>query len=88
MIQLLLPPRLRLTIRLQTTFKLVNLPPSIIKLLPHIVNPFRKPGLRFFTPLLEINLDLTESFQASDEVIMEYAKVRERLRFSLAPCFL
>ena len=64
--KLLLPSCLRLSICLQTTFKLVNLLPTIIKLLPHIIDLFRKLGLRIFAPLLKIYLDLTEGFQASD----------------------
>jgi hypothetical protein len=86
--QPLLPSCLRLSIRPQTTFKLVNLLPTIIKLLPHIIDLLCKLGLSIFTSLLEIYLDLTEGFQPGDEVVMKDAEVCEWLCFGMSACFL
>lgn len=82
--KLLLPPSLRLSVRPQTTFELVDLFPPVIKLLSHLIDLIAEIRLSVLAPLLEVCLDLTEGFQPSYEVIVEDAKVGKGFGFSLA----
>ena len=55
----------------------------MIKLLPHIGQLVGEPGFYLFTPLVEVELDLTQSLEPSYQIIVEDAKVRERLGLRL-----
>ena len=81
------PTCFRLSVCLDTSFKLVYLLPTRVELLLHICQLFGVSSFRFFTSLIKVELDLTKSLEASDKIVMEHPKVGERLRLSL-PTFL
>ena len=80
---LLSPCRLRFRDRLHARLELVQLFPSRLHLLPHLVGPFGESCLSLFAPFVEIQLDLTEGFETRNQIVMEHAEVREGFSFSL-----
>lgn len=78
---LLSPSTLGLSKRLETRLELINLPPSRIKLLAHLGQFLGVFSFDVLRALVKVELNLTEGFQARDEVVVEDAKVGEWLRF-------
>jgi hypothetical protein len=72
-----------LRVRLHARLELVNLLPPIIKLFPHLSQLLRESPLNVFTTFIKVKLDLAESFESRDQVVMEDAEVRERFGFRL-----
>lgn len=81
--QLLAPHRLSFSKGLDTGFELVDLLPAEVELLAHIGQLVGVSLVRVLDPLLELGLDMTERFQARNQIVVEDAEVRERLRFGL-----
>ena len=81
---LLSPCRLRFCDRLDTRLELVQLPPPRLHLFPHLIEPFSEPGFGFFTPFVEIQLDLAERLETRNQIVMKHTEVREWLSFGLA----
>ena len=77
------PRNLGLGKGLDTRLELVDLLPSIVKLSAHVIQPLRKPAFDLFGPFVKVKLNLTESLEPSNEIVMEDTEVGERLRFSL-----
>jgi len=68
-------------IRLDARFELVDLLPPRIKLPPRISKLLGK--LRLLDVFVKVELDLRESFESGDQVVVEDAEIGEWLRFSL-----
>lgn len=49
----------------------------MIELFPHIGQLLSESSFGLFTPLVKVQLDLTQSLQSSDEVVVENAEVSE-----------
>ena len=79
----LLPCRLRFRYRLDTSLELVNLLPARLQLLLQVVQLLTVPALRLLRPFVKVKLDLTESLEARDEVVVEDAEVGERFGLCL-----
>jgi hypothetical protein len=77
------PSSIGFTIRLDARFELVDLLPPRIKLPPHISKFLGKLCLRFLDAFVNVELDLRESFEPGDQVVVEDAEIGEWLRFSL-----
>ena len=81
--ELLAPHRLSFSEGLNTGLELVDLLPAKVELLAHIGQLVGVSLVRILDPLLELSLDMTERFQARNQIVVEDAEVRERLRFGL-----
>ena len=75
--------RLQVALALDAPFELVDLLPPHIKLPPYISKLLGKLCLRFLDAFVKVELDLQESFEPGDQVVMEDAEIGEWLRFSL-----
>ena len=81
--QLLAPHRLRLSEGLDAGLELVDLLPAKVELLAHVGQLVGVPLVCILDAFLELCLNVTESFQTHNEVVVEDGEVRERLCFSL-----
>lgn len=62
----------------------IDLLPSRLELFLHVVQLVSIFRFGLLDPLVKVKLDLTESLETSDEIVMEHAKVGERFGFRLA----
>jgi hypothetical protein len=60
----------------------------MVELLADLGQLLREPCLRVFAPLVKVELDLAESLEARNEIVVEDAKVREWLSFGLSALLL
>lgn len=86
--ELAAPRDLGVRVHLDARLELVDLLPPAVELLPHVAQLLRKSRLRLLTAPVKIELDLAQRLEPRDQVVVEYAEVRERLRLRLATLLL